>query len=174
MGEYNDEFDNLTQDDHNDSDLVKQLRKQLREATKAKADLEKEVGSFRAEKRSTTIADVLKAKGVNPKVAKLIPTDLEPSDEAVAGWLEEWGDVFGVVQPEKGAEAPGNGSESGGTGAGVDPADRAAFQAAQRTETGGGVNPLIGDEKARQVFAKARSLPADEAYELLRSEGFAS
>ena len=86
-----------------DDNLVKDLRKQLNEALKAKKQFEEELGQYRSQLRERTVAEVLQAKGANPKLAKFLPSDVE-GDEAIGAWLEENADVFGVV-PESQAPA---------------------------------------------------------------------
>ena len=81
----------------NDSDLVRDLRAQIKDhASKVKA-LTAENDTFKATARKSTVADFLKAKNINPKVAALIPPDVEPTADGVGAWLTEFGDVFGVT-----------------------------------------------------------------------------
>ena len=54
------------------------------------------MSGLKSQTRQRTVKDVLQAKGLNPKIAALIPHDIEPSDEALAKWVEEYGDVFGI------------------------------------------------------------------------------
>lgn len=122
------DLDNLLQDNDNDSDLVRDLRKQLRDKTKAEKELVTRVQEYEKKSRTTSIADVLKSKGVNPKVAAFIPTDVDATEEAVSSWLTEYGDVFGV-QPQ--AETPPSGEQAPNQGA--DPAAIAALARAQQT-----------------------------------------
>lgn len=98
--EYDDE------DDFNEvesGDVVKQLRKVNRTLEKRMKELETEATTLKAQTRSRVVKDVLTQKGVNAKVAAFIPQDLEPSEEAITNWLNEYGDVFGV---KENAEAP--------------------------------------------------------------------
>lgn len=81
----------------NDSDLLKQLRKELKNKTKALTELEEQVNGFRQTQREATIKAVLESKGVSPKIAKFIPSDIETSPEVISGWIEENADVFGLA-----------------------------------------------------------------------------
>lgn len=83
-------------EDDNDSNLVKQLRAQLKEAQKTKGELEKEIGMLRPQVRATSLKSVLSEIGVNPKIAALLPSDVEPTKEAVSEWLKEYGELFNV------------------------------------------------------------------------------
>jgi hypothetical protein len=98
---YDDDEDNDTT-----TDVVGQLRKVNRTLEKRAKELEQELASFKTQTRQRTVKDVLQAKGLNPKIAALIPQDIEPSDEALMKWIEDYGDVFGIQTPteEKPAE----------------------------------------------------------------------
>jgi hypothetical protein len=85
----------------NPTDLVKQLRKQLRMEQKKAKELEARVNEFSSKQREEVIKNVLAERGVNPKVAKLIPADVDATNEsALNEWLEEFGDAFGIQQTE--------------------------------------------------------------------------
>jgi hypothetical protein len=86
-------------------DVVKQLRKVNRTLEKRLKELEQEANTLKTQTRQRTVKDVLSTKGINPKVAALIPQDIEPTEEAVSNWLNEWGDVFGVKTEEATPEA---------------------------------------------------------------------
>lgn len=80
-----------------ESDLLKQLRKELKNKTKALTELETQLNSVRASQRDATIKTVLESKGVNSKIAKFIPADIETSPEVISNWIDENADVFGLV-----------------------------------------------------------------------------
>jgi hypothetical protein len=98
---YDDDEDNDTT-----TDVVGQLRKVNRTLEKRAKELEQELAGLKTQTRQRTVKDVLQAKGLNPKIAALIPQDIEPSDEALMKWVEDYGDVFGIQTPteEKPAE----------------------------------------------------------------------
>ena len=84
-----------------DTDLVKKLRKALKAEQKRAKELESTLGELSKAQRERVLKDVLTSKGVNMKVAKFIPTDLDASEEAINSWLEQNGDVFGFeIQKE--------------------------------------------------------------------------
>lgn len=87
----------FTLDQDNDSDLVKQLRKQLRDKESTLKALSAENETFKSTVRKSTVTDLLAKRNVNPKVAAFIPADVEATDEAIGKWLGEYGDVFGVT-----------------------------------------------------------------------------
>jgi hypothetical protein len=57
-------------------------------------ELETTLGELSKSQRERVLKDVLTSKGVNMKVAKFIPTDIDASEEAINTWLEQNGDVL--------------------------------------------------------------------------------
>jgi FtsZ-interacting cell division protein YlmF len=89
--------DEPRQSKNSDSDLLKQLRKELKAKTKALSEYETKMVSLESERRQNVIKSVLESKGVSPKIAKFIPNDVEPSAEVIESWIEENADVFGLT-----------------------------------------------------------------------------
>jgi len=87
-----------------DTDLVKKLRKANRLQERKIKDLETNLGSLTKAQRERIIKDTFAQKGVNEKIAAFIPADLEASEDAISGWLEQHGDVFGIQSPQKTTE----------------------------------------------------------------------
>lgn len=77
--------------------LVNDLRNQLKEKSKAEKELTNKLAQLEGQFRVQNVGAVLKTAGVNEKVAKLVPSDIEPTAEAVGKWLEEYKDVFGIT-----------------------------------------------------------------------------
>lgn len=103
MAEY-DEFD--FDDEDSGTDLVKKLRKQVSELSKALKERDEQLTEFFAVTREQEIADALQEIGVNPKVAAFVPDEVEDMDD-LTQWLGEYGDVFGVsASGDSGAQAP--------------------------------------------------------------------
>ena len=74
--DYDDDFDDDfdTEDQpakSNGSDLVRQLRKQLKTEQKRLKELEAETSNLRSAQRQSVIKNVLAERGVNEKVARL-------------------------------------------------------------------------------------------------------
>ena len=103
--EYDDEFDDFGDEG---TDVVKQLRKVNRTLEKRAKELEQELKGLQTQTRQRTVKDVLQAKGINPKIAAFIPQDIETSEEAINGWLNEYGDVFGVNSNANSEQASNN------------------------------------------------------------------
>ena len=93
--EYDDEDDDTT------TDVVGQLRKVNRALEKRAKELEQELSGLKTQTRQRTVKDVLQAKGLNPKIAVFIPQDIDVSEEAIAQWVNEYGDVFGIQTPSE-------------------------------------------------------------------------
>jgi hypothetical protein len=85
-----------------DTDLVKKLRKALKVEQRRNKELESSLGELSKSQRERVLKDVFASRGVNPKVAAFIPNDLDASEEAISGWLEQNADVFGIqLEPRK-------------------------------------------------------------------------
>lgn len=91
----------------NESDLIKQFRRQLKAEKKARLEAEAKSAELFKTQKERIIKDVLTSKGVNEKIAKFIPQDIEVSEDAIAGWLESNADVFGFAKPDS-EESPVN------------------------------------------------------------------
>lgn len=83
-------------------DVLKKVRRAERAKDKQLKELQAELESLRKFQRESTVSKVLSEKGVNPKIAAFIPSDIEATPEALNSWLEQYGDVFGVAsQPQQ-------------------------------------------------------------------------
>jgi hypothetical protein len=102
---YDDEEDDFTMPEQ-DNGAMSEIRKANRALEKRLKALEAENNTLKSSTRSRTIKDVLSTKGINSKVAAFIPQDIEPTEDAITNWLNEYGDVFGAVKTEQTAETP--------------------------------------------------------------------
>lgn len=89
----------------NGNDLVKKLRKAERAKEKQIRELEAKLAELTNAQRKGVVESFLANKGLNPKVAKFIPSDIDPTESALNQWVEEYGDVFGLAQSEQ-TQAP--------------------------------------------------------------------
>ena len=121
--EYEDDDDDFTNDSSND--LVKQLRKASKQKDKENQELRSQLDNLSKGQRERAIKDVLATRGVNSKIASFIPQDIDPTEESLSKWLDEYADVFGY--------------ESGQTQAtpNVDPAQAAAYKRMTNTADAG-------------------------------------
>jgi hypothetical protein len=102
--EYEDDDDDYTAPEVN-NDLVKQLRKANKQKEKELAEIKAQFENLNKAQRDRTVKDVLASRGVNSKIAKFIPSDIDPTEESVSKWLEENADVFGF-QVEEVSQTP--------------------------------------------------------------------
>jgi hypothetical protein len=94
--EYEDDEDDTTTSD-NGNDLVKQLRKAAKQKDKEIQELRAQFEGVSKAQRERSIKDVLESRGVNSKIAKFIPSDVDSTEESLSKWLDENGDVFGFT-----------------------------------------------------------------------------
>ena len=105
--------DDFTEDTSND--LVKQLRKASKQKDKELQELRSQFETLSKGQRERAIKDALAARGVNSKIASFIPQDIDPTEESVSKWLEDYADVFGIETSQ--TQTPN-----------VNPADAAAYK----------------------------------------------
>ena len=111
--------------DSSGNDLVKQLRKATKQKDKELAELKAQFENLNKAQRERVIKDALASRGVNSKIAAFIPQDIDPTEESVSKWLEDYADVFGYETSQN--QATPN----------VNPADAAAYKRMTNTvETG--------------------------------------
>ena len=150
--DYEDDDDTDTTVSSND-DLVKQLRKQLKAKDKETAELKNQFESLSKAQRERAIKDTLEARGVNGKVAKFIPQDLDPTEESLSKWLEDNADVFGFqVQDKQPA---------------VDPAQAAAYKK-MNNAVDQGLTPDSTDDIMRKLLSANSK---EELDEVIRNSG---
>ena len=87
------------EEEENEEITPKDLRKQLAKAKKDADDLRNQLAEFSKQNRQRTVEEFLTSKGLPPKVAKLLPADVEASAESLDSWLSEYQDVLGL-QPK--------------------------------------------------------------------------
>jgi hypothetical protein len=92
------DFEEETQPRSSD-DVLKKVRRAERAKDKQVKELQAELEALRKFQREATISQVLAEKGVNPKVAKFIPADIEMSSDSISNWLNDNGELFGVAAP---------------------------------------------------------------------------
>ena len=150
--EYEDDDDDNTTVESND--LVKQLRKAAKQKDKELAELRSQFETLNKQSRERAIKDVLEARGVNGKVAKFIPQDLDPTEESLSKWLEDNADVFGFQVQDKSQPA-------------VDPAQAAAYKKMNQA-VDQGLTPDSADDIMRKLLsANSR----EELDEVIRNSG---
>ena len=135
-------------------DLVKQLRKQLKAKEKETAELKSQFDNLSKAQRERAIKDTLEARGVNGKVAKFIPQDLDPTEESLSKWLEDNADVFGFQVEDKTEPA-------------VDPAQAAAYKK-MNNAVDQGLTPDSTEDLMRKLLSANSK---EELDEVIRNSG---
>ena len=153
MSNYDYEDDDFETNDSND--LVKQLRKSNKQKEKELAELKAELQNLSKAQRERAIKDALASRGVNGKIAAFIPQDIDPTEESVSKWLEDYSDVFGFQQAE--AQSKPN----------VDPKQAAAYQRMTNA-----VEQGVTPEFQAQIHQKLMNATSrEELDEIIRQSG---
>tara|TARA_R110000868_G_scaffold376668_2_gene641704 strand:+ start:971 stop:1453 length:483 start_codon:yes stop_codon:yes gene_type:complete len=138
MSNYDYEDDDFEMDSSG-NDLVKQLRKATKQKDKELSELKAQFENLNKAQRERVIKDALASRGVNSKIAAFIPQDIDPTEESVSKWLEDYADVFGIETNQ--TQATPN----------VNPADAAAYKRMTNTvETG--VSPEHNDNIMQKLM----------------------
>jgi hypothetical protein len=155
MSNYDYEDDDFDTPSNDGNDLVKQLRKANKQKEKELAELKAQFDSISKANRERAIKDALASRGVNSKIAAFIPQDIDPTEESVSKWLEDYADIFGVQQAE--TQAKPN----------VDPAQAAAYQRMTNTVEQGITPEFQADIHRRLLNANSK----EELDEIIRQSG---
>jgi hypothetical protein len=150
--DYEDDDDFDTNDSSND--LVKQLRKASKQKDKELNELRAQFDGLNKSQRERAIKDALAARGVNGKIAAFIPQDIDPTEESVSKWLEDYADVFGI---ETGQTQTHN----------VNPNDAAAYKRMTNSADSGVSPEHNGDIMQKLMNANSR----EELDEVIRMSG---
>ena len=100
------EYDYEDEDNGSGTDLVKKLRKQIDSLSKQLKERDEVLAEFTTQTHEASIGEILESFGLNPRIAKFIPDEVEADEDAVAQWLNEYGDAFGIEAVEEGTESP--------------------------------------------------------------------
>jgi hypothetical protein len=149
--DYEDDEDEVTTESN---DVVKQLRKANKQKEKELADLKSQFETLNKQQRERAIKDVLEARGVNKKISAFIPQDLDPTEESLSKWLDDYGDVFGLETTESNQPV-------------VDQATQDAYQKMNRV-TGQGITPDSGDDIYRKLMSANSK---EELDDIIRQSG---
>jgi hypothetical protein len=144
--------DDFTEDSSND--LVKQLRKASKQKDKELNELRSQFESLSKGQRERAIKDALAARGVNSKIAAFIPQDIDPTEESVSKWLEDYADVFGIEVSQ--TQTPN-----------VNPADAAAYKRMTNSADSGASPEHNGDIMQKLMNANSK----EELDDVIRLSG---
>ena len=151
--EYEDDDDDFTNDSSND--LVKQLRKASKQKDKELQELRSQFENLSKGQRERAIKDVLATRGVNSKIASFIPQDIDPTEESLSKWLDDYADVFGFESSQ--TQATPN----------VDPAQAAAYKRMTNTADSGSSPEHNADIMQKLLNANSK----EELDEVIRLSG---
>ena len=152
--EYEDEDDDITTNDSS-NDLVKQLRKASKQKDKELQELRAQFDNLSKGQRERAIKDVLATRGVNSKIASFIPQDIDPTEESLSKWLDDYADVFGYESSQ--TQATPN----------VDPAQAAAYKRMTNTADSGSSPEHNADIMQKLLNTNSR----EELDEVIRLSG---
>ena len=150
--DYEDDDDFTTDDSSND--LVKQLRKASKQKDKELNELRSQFESLSKGQRDRSIKDALASRGINPKIASFIPQDIDPTEESVSKWLEDYADVFGIEVSQ--TQTPN-----------VNPADAAAYKRMTNSADSGASPEHNGDIMQKLMNANSK----EELDDVIRLSG---
>jgi hypothetical protein len=151
-------YDYEDDDDFNDdssNDLVKQLRKASKQKDKELNELKAQFESLNKAQRERAIKDALASRGVNSKIASFIPQDIDPTEESVSKWLEDYADVFGIETSQTQAQPN------------VNPNDAAAYKRMTNSADSGVSPEHNGDIMQKLMNANSK----EELDEVIRMSG---
>ena len=148
MSNFDYEDDDETESTYDSNDLVKQLRKANKQKEKELADLKAQFEGISKAQRERSIKDVLESRGVNSKIAKFIPSDVDSTEESLSKWLDDNGDVFGFQATESNQPV-------------VDAAQAAAYKK-MNSATDQGLTPDAGDDIMRKLMSASSKEELDE------------
>ena len=146
--------DDFTMDDSS-NDLVKQLRKASKQKDKELQELRAQFDGLNKAQRERAIKDALASRGVNSKIASFIPQDIDPTEESVSKWLEDYADVFGIETGQTQAQPN------------VNPNDAAAYKRMTNSADSGVSPEHNGDIMQRLMNANSK----EELDEVIRMSG---
>jgi hypothetical protein len=154
MSNYDYEDDDDFDTEASSNDLVKQLRKASKQKDKELAELRAQFDGLSKAQRERSIKDALERRGVNQKIASFIPQDIDPTEESVSKWLEDYADVFGIDLGQNQSTK-------------VDPADIAAYKKMTGTADAGMTPERGADVMSRLMNAGTK----EELDDIIRQSG---
>ena len=143
------EYDFEDEDNGGGTDLVKKLRKQIDALSKQLKERDEILAEYTTQSHEASVGEILESFGLNPRIAQFIPDDIEADEDAVAEWLNEYGDAFGIEAVEEGEQSP----------------DAQAFERMSGFDDGE-ADPYVGHDLASRI---ANASSPEELRNLLKS-----
>ena len=91
---------------------IRALREKAESDSRTIKELRDELQKIKDAQRTTSVADLLKSKGLDPIVADLVPKDVEATPEALDAWYGKYGKAFASTSAASGNDAAGDGDGS--------------------------------------------------------------
>ena len=142
------EYDFEDEDAGSGTDLVKKLRKEIDRLSKQIKERDEILEEITAYSHEASVGEILESFGLNPRIAAFIPEDIEADEDAVAEWLNEYGDAFGIEAVEEGEQSP----------------DAQAYEQMSDFDNGD-IDPYVGQDLASRI---ANASSPEELSNLLR------
>lgn len=165
-------WDDPYSDDENqdEANSAKGLRAHLKKLEKENAELRTLNEKLAKDTRQHTIAQALTAKGFSAKLARLVPIDVESTEEAIGKWLEDNAELF---PPPKPAEGDGSTPQEGAGSDGTQGGSEGGEDAAQMGRISAAVNTAQTPTKQADLMAVLRdkSLTHEKLMELVHAAG---
>jgi len=131
--EYN-EYEMEDEDYGGGTDLVKKLRKQIDTLSKQLKERDEILAEYTTLSHEASVGEILEGFGLNPRIAQFIPDDVEADEDAVAEWLNEYGEAFGIEAVEEETPSP----------------DAQAFEQMSGFDDGD-IDPYVGQDLASRI-----------------------
>lgn len=128
------EYDYEDEDNGSGTDLVKKLRKQIDALQKQVKERDEVLAEYTTLSHEASVGEILESFGLNPRIAQFIPDEIEADEDAVAQWLNEYGDAFGIEAVEEGAPSP----------------DAQSFERMSEFDDGT-IDPFVGQDLASRI-----------------------
>lgn len=128
------EYDFEDEDNGSGTDLVKKLRKQIDALQKQVKERDEILAEYTTLSHEASVGEILEGFGLNPRIAQFIPDDVEADEDAVAEWLNEYGEAFGIEAVEE--ETPSS--------------DAQAFEQISDFDNGE-IDPYVGQDLASRI-----------------------
>jgi len=147
-----DEFD----EPQDETSAFRKLRKAEREKDKALKAAQDELAAVKTKLRARTIEDTIKEKGLNPKIAALVPKDLD--DDSIGAFLADYADVFGAPSTTSTPDNP----------EGLPPVDEPFVDSMNRIgEATGSIQPINNGSEAQMMARIGAAKNQEELNQIL-------
>jgi hypothetical protein len=102
--QYDFDYEDDDNTDYTGSDLVKQLRQQIKELSKENKQLTESLYEVQSYVKEAVVSSVLEERGLNPAIADFIPDEYADDEDSINEWLQHYGHLFGAAVGESGED----------------------------------------------------------------------